>query len=137
MEAGLIRRRLRSASSAASASANAGSGTLLPSADTPKPGIGATIATASQSSGNSPENRHVGKCITLLRGHGTRAMRKANLLRGSSSLILALLAMLALPPSTTSQTATVADNTNSEPIAYLNRALDEMQLHALRREAVD
>ena len=45
--------------------------------------------------------------------------------------------MLALSPSATPQTATTADNTKSDPTAYLNRALDEMQLHALRREAVD
>lgn len=45
--------------------------------------------------------------------------------------------MLALSQSATSQTGTVADNTKSDPIAYLNRALDEMQLHALKREAVD
>jgi carboxyl-terminal processing protease len=48
-----------------------------------------------------------------------------------------LLAMFALSTWATAQTATVADNTKSDPIAYLNRALDEMQLHALRREAVD
>ncbi len=64
-------------------------------------------------------------------------MRKANILRGNSSLILTLLAMLALYPSATPQTAPAADNTKSDPIAYLNRALDEMQVHALRREAVN
>jgi carboxyl-terminal processing protease len=35
------------------------------------------------------------------------------------------------------QTPTVADTTNSDPVAYLNRALDEMQAHALRRSFVD
>jgi carboxyl-terminal processing protease len=35
------------------------------------------------------------------------------------------------------QTATAPDATKSDPIAYLNRALDEMQAHALRRNAVD
>ena len=64
-------------------------------------------------------------------------MRKANRLRGNLSLILALMAVLALSPSARAQTAIVADNTKSDPIAYLNRALDEMQLHALRRGAVD
>jgi carboxyl-terminal processing protease len=67
----------------------------------------------------------------------SRAKRKANRLRGNLSLVLAQLAMLALSSSATAQTAAVADNTKSDPTAYLNRALDEMQLHALRREAVD
>ncbi|MGD0368892.1 MAG: S41 family peptidase [Acidobacteriaceae bacterium] len=35
------------------------------------------------------------------------------------------------------QTATVADTTQSDPVAYLNRALDEMQARALRRSFVD
>ncbi len=67
----------------------------------------------------------------------TKAIGKAICLRGRSPLTLALLATLALSPSAVAQTATAADNTKSDPTAYLNRALDEMQLHALRREAVD
>jgi carboxyl-terminal processing protease len=67
----------------------------------------------------------------------TRAKRKANRLSVNSPLILTLLAMLALSTLATAQTPAAADNTKSDPIAYLNRALDEMQLHALRREAVD
>jgi len=35
------------------------------------------------------------------------------------------------------QPATVSDPTQSDPIAYLNRALDEMQAHSLERNAVD
>jgi carboxyl-terminal processing protease len=35
------------------------------------------------------------------------------------------------------QTPTVVDTTKSDPVAYLNRALDEMQGHALRRSFVD
>ena len=64
-------------------------------------------------------------------------MRKANRFGRDSFLILALLAMLAQSPWATAQKATVADNTKSDPTAYLNRALDEMQSHALRREALE
>ena len=35
------------------------------------------------------------------------------------------------------QSTTVPDPTHSDPVAYLNRALDEMQTHGLRRSAVD
>jgi hypothetical protein len=35
------------------------------------------------------------------------------------------------------QSPPTAGLTKSDPIAYLNRALDEMQAHALRRESVD
>jgi hypothetical protein len=35
------------------------------------------------------------------------------------------------------QTATIAGTAQSDPVAYLNRALDEMQARALRRSFVD
>ena len=56
-------------------------------------------------------------------------------LSSKSPLTLTLLAILSLCASTIAQTT--PDNTKSDPIAYLNRALDEMQLHALKRGTVD
>jgi hypothetical protein len=44
---------------------------------------------------------------------------------------------LAVAGTCLAQSPTAADLTKSDPIAYLNRALDEMQAHGLRREAVD
>ncbi len=65
-----------------------------------------------------------------------RAKRRPKGLGRKSPLTLTLLAILSLYASTFAQ-PTTPDNTKSDPIAYLNRALHEMQLHALRREAVD
>ncbi|MGC2299334.1 MAG: S41 family peptidase [Acidobacteriaceae bacterium] len=44
---------------------------------------------------------------------------------------------LSLAMACFAQTPAVADTTQSDPVAYLNRALDEMQEHALRRRFVD
>src|SRR5271170_7755475 len=65
-----------------------------------------------------------------------RAKRRTRGLSRKSPLTLTLLAILFLCASTIAQT-TAPDNTKSDPIAYLNRALQEMQSHALERGAVD
>jgi carboxyl-terminal processing protease len=44
---------------------------------------------------------------------------------------------LSLSVACFAQSAAVPDLTQSDPIAYLNRALDEMQAHALQRNAMD
>ena len=44
---------------------------------------------------------------------------------------------LSIATACLAQTAAVAGSIQSDPVAYLNRALDEMQAHALRRSFVD
>jgi len=51
--------------------------------------------------------------------------------------ILAVQLSLAFSLACLARSCTDADRTKSDPIAYLNRALDEMQAHALRRATVD
>src|SRR6266851_5413513 len=50
---------------------------------------------------------------------------------------LAPLALLTIPAACLAQSAAPADPSKSDPVAYLNRALDEMQARALRRATVD
>jgi len=48
-----------------------------------------------------------------------------------------LLAMIAYPIACLAQSTTAPAETESDPVAYLNRALDEIQTHALRRGSVN
>src|SRR6266852_3501529 len=50
---------------------------------------------------------------------------------------LAPLALLTIPAACLAQSAAPADPSKPDPIAYLTRALDEMQTRALRRATVD